>query len=261
MKYFLLILLFLSLSACSVENVQNNNDAPTPTPDATVTDNPTIFEFPSGTVILKELLPNEVDKIEIEHTDMSGSYVISIESEEKIQTIINLLSDVEISDEYEPIFGVNSEGFEIRLFDEEENIFTFDEGTEYFTLDVSYNHGKKKSYAYTNLNEEERTNGIFSMIIDACIPDYHFYINNGRSGDESYDVEFIPLLIEGDGYTITGETALYAWPPYNIENIDFTAYTFTINDEVITSYPEETGEYILIVDNGNGLYQLKIFVE
>lgn len=261
MKYSLTVLLLLSLSACSVENVPNNDDVPTPTPDISETEKPTVFEFPSGTVVLKELLPNEVDRIEIKHTDMSGDYVISIENEEKIQTIINLLSNVEISDEYEPIFGVNSEGFEIRLFDEEENVFTFDEGTEYFTLDVSYNNGKKKSYAYTNLNEEERTNGILSTIIDACIPDYHFYVNNGRSGDESYDVEFIPLLIEGDGYTITGETASYAWPAYNIENIDFTAYTFTINDEVITSYPEEAGEYILIVDNGSGLYQLKIFVE
>lgn len=261
MKLLLAILLLCSMTACSVENVPNDNDTPTPTPDTTEIENQPDFELPVGTVSLKELFSNEVRKIEIEHTDMSGNYVISIESEEKIQMIINSLSDIEISDEYEPIFGVNSEGFEMRLFDEEENVLTLNEGTEYFTLDISYNQGKKKSYAYTNASDEERSAGMFSSIINSCIPDYHFYVNNSRSGDESYDVEFIPLLIEGDGYTITGETALYAWPPYNIENIDFTAYTFTINDEVITSFPKEAGEYILVVDNGNGLYQLKIFVE
>jgi hypothetical protein len=47
---------------------------------------------------------------------------------------------------------------------------------------------------------------------------------------------------------------------YGLETLDFSGYVFSIDGEVITELPAESGEYILVVDNGIGLYQIKFFV-
>ena len=94
-------------------------------------------------------------------------------------------------------------------------------------------------------------------VVESMFSDYVLTLNNGK-----YDIDFVPLHVENDGYVLTSELGLYAMPvEYGLETLDFSGYVFSIDGEVITELPAESGEYILVVDNGQGKYQLKILVE
>ena len=266
LKYFRMTKVLLSLSLIFVilgcsrqqdeeeENSSFSSDqiVQTNEPTATPETKPILIDFPSGSAMISDLFPDNITKIELECSSMSGKYIVSIENEAMKHQILDGIGSTEIVDDYEPIFGAGGKNVKLSIYDGETMVISLEEDSSYVTLAVEHG-GKKKDYAVADESLREET--VIISVFDAYVRPHNLALNNGK-----YDIEFIPLLVECDGYTISGEVGTYAWPAYQFETIDFADYVISIDGEVITELPTESGEYILVVDNGIGLYQLKFFV-
>ena len=275
-KFVLFVLLVSVLFACEGQQSDFVSEpTPTPTPVSTPTPSPVstptptpssetvsedkdieynyIIDFPEGEAEIGDLYPENVSKLEVYYSDICGNFLVTIEDEEKIQKFLSSIADVEIVDEFEPIFGCGGHYIAARLYMNDELVITMEEGTSYLTFDVTH-YDRTKSYATKNLELREDT--AILQALDVAIKENRLGLKNADSV-----IYFLPLLVEGDGFSISGETTLYAWPVFQFETIDFSDYTISIDGEIITELPTEIGEYTLIVDNGVGLYQLKFFVD
>lgn len=239
------------------EQIGNASDSQTQIHQAPVitTPEPTIeeFIFPKDDVLLSVLFPDQISKLEFQFEEMSGKYVVSIDDDDKIQQIINQLSKIEITDDYEPIFGAGGKNVSLSIYENDEISLIIKENSSYVTLDVQAGN-QKKSYAFKD--ENLRNELVFEKMLDSLLEGYRFVLNNGM-----LDIEFIPLFIEGDDYVIQGEPGLYSWPSFNFDSIDFSQYILSIDGEIITELPKESGKFTLVIDNGVGLYQLNILVD
>ena len=279
-KFVMFILLACMLFACKSQQRNFGSDSmptltpssspvstPTPSPVSIPTPTPSsetvnegkdveycyIIDFPDGEAQIGDLYPEIVSKLEVHYSDMSGEYLVTIEDEEKIQKFLSLIADIEIVNEFDPIFGAGGHNISARLYAGNELVITLTEDSSYMTFDVVH-YDRSKSYAIKDLELREDT--VMLQALNDVIAEHQLGLKN-----EDSIIYFIPLLVEGDGFSISGETSLYAMPAeYGLETIDFSDYILSIDGEVITELPTESGEYILVVDNGIGLYQIKFFV-
>lgn len=254
-KLFLVLMTLSALVISGCEKNHANEELPTPTPTPTPTPvvQAPLFDFPSGTILMSDLFPESISKIELECSDMSGKYMVSIEEKDNVSEFLNNIGELELTDDFEPIFGAGGQSVKLSIYSDEQSVITIEESSAYGTMDVEYD-GLKKSYAL--VDEVLREETVFLPILDEALEGYRLLLNNGK-----YDIEFIPLLVEGDGYLMKGEVGTYSWPVFNFETIDFSGYKLLIDDEEIESLPKEPGEYVLVVETDQGLYQLKISVD
>ena len=257
--FALLIGCILVFTGCANQVVNEPQVTPTPevTPDPTPTPTPlpqiAVSQFPEGEFKLGELYPEKITKIVLETMNDNGQYTIVVEDEQKISDFLMAIQDVEVTDSYDPLFLEGFYDLCLSIYDGERTIMKIEEDSDYLELIVENVKYRKK---YAIKDEKTRKETAMLSLLDIMFENHELVFNNGM-----YDIDFVPLYVEGDGYVITGETGIYAWPVFNFETIDFTGYTLSINDEVITEFPKETGEYLLVVDNGVGKYQIKIYVD
>ena len=258
---FVLVLGMILMSACAVQLT----DEPAPTPEVTTESTPiptptptplpeiAVTELPEGDFQICDVYPEEVTKIQLEVLSGYDKVLITVEDEQKISELLNTIGDVELTDTYEPLFMEGEHDVRLSLYLDETELISFDEDSSYVEFIVE-NAKYKKGYAVKD--EKTRKSTVMMNVVESMFSDYVLTLNNGL-----YDIDFVPLYVQKEGYVLTSELGLYAWPVFNFETIDFSGYTLSIHDEVITEFPEDPGEYILVVDNGEGKYQIKIYVE
>ena len=266
---FALVLGLILMSACAgqVKNEPTSEVSPTPTPSPVSTPTPSpvstptptplpeiaVAELPEADFLLYELYPEEVTKIELEVLNGYDKVFITVEDEQIISEFMNAIGDAEITVTYEPLFLECEHNVRLSLYLGDSELISFDEDASYGEFIVK-NVKHKKTYAVKD--EKIRKSTVMMNVVESMFSDYVLTLNNGK-----YDIDFVPLHVENDGYVLTSELGLYAWPVFNFETIDFSGYTLSIGDEIITEFPEESGEYILVVTNDAGEYQIKIYVE
>lgn len=267
-KRLFAVVVVLGIILTSACGVQVNDESPfggTPTPETTPdptpapTPTPTplpeiaVTELPEGDFVLHELYPEKVTKIQLEVLCGYDTVLITVEDEQKISEFLNSIAGTEITDTYEPLFLEFEHDVRLSLYEGERELISFDEDSSYGEFEVE-NVKYKKSYAVKD--EKTRKSTVMLNAVKTMFSDFLLTINNGK-----FDIAFVPLYVEKEGYILTSTLGPYAWPVFNFEMIDFSGYILSIDDQVITELPQEAGEYILVVDNGEGKYQVKIYIE
>ncbi len=258
---FALIMGLIFMSACATPLPDEPQTTPTPTPDSTPIPTPTptplpeiaVSELPESEFSLHELYPEKVTKIQLEVSYGYDQVLITVEDEQKISEFLDAIGHVELTATYEPLFLEGEYDVRLSLYEKENELISFDEDSSYVEFIVE-NAKYKKAYAVKD--EKARRNTVLFKTVNSMFDNYILTLNNGM-----YDIDFVPLHVQSDGYVLTSELGQYSWPVFNFETIDFSEYTLSIDNQVITELPEEPGEYILVVDNGAGKYQIKIYVD
>lgn len=254
-------LIFMSACATQLPDEPQVTSTPETTPVSTPAPTPTppplpeiaVTELPEGDFLLQELYPEKVTKIQLEVLSGYDQVFITVEDEQIISDFLNAIGDSEITAAYEPLFMECEHNVRLSFYEGETKLISFDEDSAYGEFIVENTKHKK---AYAVKDEKTRKNTVMFDIVESMFDNYVLPLNNGY-----YDIDFVPLYVQAEGYTLTSELGPYAWPVFNFETIDFSEYTLSIDNQVITELPEEAGEYTLVVENSEGKYQIKILVE
>ena len=213
-----------------------------------------IGKLPDGDFLIEDLYPDNVSKIKVQYSSgWYGSYVISIENPNIIDELLDEIGKNEITDSFEPIFMFGDYDLSLSIYENEVETVILKENSEYMTFDVT-NVKYKKTYSVKD--EELRKNRVIMSALNCILQDHQLKVNG-----EANTLSVLPLYVEGEGYEIVGEDVSYIWQIKHLMEFDFSQCSLLINDEKVTEFPDESGEYYVIVSNDKGTYHLRYVVE
>ena len=253
LKRILWILCLILLTGCEkpAEIQPSISAEPRITPMPSITDK-TPYAFPKGNIIFKDLIPNNVVALTLQQSDI-GSHVFVTLNKQAAKQFIELIQNQKMSTDYEIVHGTG--GYSIIM------TITNDENEQYFYKEVTVE---------CTIEMKVNDDSIFYGYPTSQNPIIEFAMNQYFDGvlvtfkTDSGVFSLVPLLIENENYTITGEYYDGWIPPYNsIKDYDFISDGFTAyeNGQEIERFPKEVGEHYIILENEIGKYQLKYFVQ
>ncbi len=212
------------------------------------------FQFPSGTVLMKELFQEDIYDMLFTVFAMEGNTYVMSFSNEKMNEILSELGNLELTTDFEKQHGAGGERIELRLVSDNGWALTYTERTDEMTIEVAKDN-KKMTYALTD--SELREKGILLPLMETMLEGSQKKVSNG-----TYDIPLITARFNKEGYTVSGEPGVYSYPYNSIKNIDFSEFTIYCDGYQVEEISTEPGEHILnLLVSDNEEYVLKYFIE
>lgn len=209
--------------------------------------------LPEGDWTVGEIIDGKITSIQYTEYSMLGRVDVTISNNDSINEMLEVWNPVKISTEFELQHGSGGEIVDITFTYDNGEIIKITENSNSQEITIT-SQDNEMIYAVVDLEQREHT--IFSSAFISMIGESKLYLNNGI-----FDVELIPFFVKKDDFVISGKVEMYAYPYSSIEGIDFSDYIIYCNDKKVEKLINEPGEYVLIVENDVGKYQLKYFVE
>ena len=253
LKRVLWILLLILLTGCEkpAEIQPSISAEPRITPMPSITDK-TPYAFPKGNIIFKDLIPNNVVALTLQQSDI-GSHVFVTLNKQAAKQFIELIQNHKMSTDYEIVHGAGGFSTIMMITNDENEQYFYKEVTGDCTIEMKVN-GDSILYGYLP-SQDPIIGSAMHQYFDGVLVTF-----KNNSGVFS----LVPLLIENENYTITGEQ-YDGWIPssnsikdYNFISEGLTAYE---NGQAIERFPNEVGEHYIILENEIGKYQLKYYVQ
>ena len=253
LKRVLWILLLILLTGCEkpVEIQPSISAKPSITPMPTISDK-TPYDFPKGDIIFKDIIPNTVVALTLQQSDI-GSHVFVTLNKQAAKQFLELIQNHKMSTDYEIVHGTGGYSIIMTITNDENEQYFYKEVTVECTIEMKVNDDSIL-YGYPTSQ---------NPIIESAMNQYFDGVLVTFKTDSGV-FSLVPLLIENENYTITGEYYDGWLPPYNsIKDYDFISDGFTAyeNGQEIECFPKEVGEHYIILQNEIGKYQLKYFVQ